>query len=117
LNHQVTLHSLKYQGVTPDLSDTDVILFGAPTYDDGLLEQTTRSWIKEFHPDLSKVKVAVFGLGNKTYPQYCLAADVLEAWVNENNGQPVVEALRVDHFPDDLRPIIEWAVQLNAVLQ
>lgn len=115
--HEVVLHSLLGQGLTPNLDDVDVLLFGAPTYDDGYLEKNMREWIKTQHPDFSQRKVAIFGLGNRTYPQFCIAADVLEAWVKENHGQPIVETLRVDHFPDDLKPIEEWSAKFIAALR
>lgn len=116
LGHQVTLHSLKYQGLAPDLTNLDLVLIGAPTYDDGLLEVTMRGWIKEFHPSFANLKLAVFGLGNRTYPQFCKAADLLEEWVKTNNGQLIIESLRIDHFPDDVQPIVEWAQKLNVAL-
>jgi flavodoxin len=115
--HSVTLHSLKYNGLQPDFSDTDVVVFGAPTYDDGYLEKTVREWIAQVSPDLSKLKVAVFGLGNRTYPQFCKAADLLEEWVQKNRGMLLVPTLRVDHFPDDTQPILAWADQMITALQ
>jgi len=115
-NHQVTLHSLKYQGVTPDIESNDVIIFGAPTYDDGKLEKTMLAFISSFKADLSQKKVAVFGLGNRTYPQFCVSATILTEYVQSCHGQVLLEPLRVDGFPDDVTPITTWVSQLLAVI-
>jgi|SRR5579859_1851003 len=114
--HEVSLHSPKYNGLQPDLTNTQALLFGAPTYDDGYLEKTMRDFITQFNPDLSQHKVAVFGLGNRIYPQFCKSADFLEEWVKKNNGVPVVSSLRIDNFPDDLSPIEQWIGQLHQTL-
>ncbi len=115
--HQVYLHSIKYDGAQPNLDGMDLILVGAPTYDDGKLEKTMLEFIQSFQVDFTNRKVAVFGLGNSTYPLFCRAADILEEWVRSKGGAPLVSTLRVDGFPDELQPIIEWTKQLQAALQ
>ncbi len=107
-DYTVELHSVKYKGMQPDLSGVDVVIFGAPTYDDGYLEKNMKECIDQFHPDLSHLKVAVFGLGNSAYPQFCTAADFLEEWVKKQQGNLVVPLLRVDGFPDDTTAIEDW---------
>ncbi len=116
LGHQVMLHSIKAKGMKPDISGFDVVLYGAPTYDDGLLEQTMRNYITQDHPDLSQKKVAVFGLGNSFYPQFCYAAPILAEWVKENKGTLLLEPLKIDAFPDNLEPITSWVSQLAGKL-
>ena len=115
--HTVALHSVKYDGLQPSLEDFDVVLFGGPTYDDGKLEKNLREFITEYQPDLSNYKVAVFGLGNRTYPQFCVSANILEDWVKERGGVPVTEALRVDGFPDHLEKIKEYVDRLLLAIQ
>ncbi len=110
--HETILHSVKYDGMQPSLEGIDLVLFGGPTYDDGKLEKTLREFIDVYSPDLSRHKVAVFGLGNKTYPQFCVAADILEEWVKSKGGRLVVESLRVDGFPDHLEKISEYVQSL-----
>jgi flavodoxin I len=114
--HQVDTHTLKYQGDQPDLHGIDVVVFGAPTYNDGLVEETMQHFTEISSIDLSPFKVAVFGLGNREYPQFCTAATLLEKWVLEHQGKLVVEALKVDGFPNDLSPIIAWANQVATVV-
>lgn len=112
LGHEVDLHTIRYQG-QPDFSKYQLILFGAPTYDDGKIEQGMRVFIAKSKEDFSKYKVAVFGLGNSTYPQFCVAADVLVEWVTKQQGQVLVPPLRVDGFPDDTQPIDDWAQSVH----
>ena len=110
--HEVDLHSVRAKGQNVDLAGYDVVLFGAPTYDDGKLETAMKVFITRFNDDLSKYKVAVFGLGNRTYPQFCTAATILEDWVKQKGGVPMVETLKIDGFPDNLQPIESWIAQI-----
>jgi flavodoxin I len=114
--HQVSLHSVKYDGNQPSLDGIELVLFGGPTYDDGKLENTLKEFISQYQPDLSKFKVAVFGLGNSTYPQFCVAADVLEEWVKSRGGQPIVKTLRVDGWPDHIEKITEYVQSILQVV-
>jgi flavodoxin I len=111
LGHQTDLHSIRYDGQNPVLEGYDVVLFGAPTYDDGKLETAMRVFITKYTADLSKYKVGVFGLGNSSYPQFCLAADFLEEWVLKNNAKLNIPTLRIDGFPDKVEFIEQWVEQ------
>jgi len=110
--HQVSLHSVKMQGFELNMKDYDLILFGAPTYEDGKLENSMRVFVAKNSPDFSQKKVAVFGLGNKFYPQFCISADILAEWVRKNKGTLLVEPLKIDGFPDNLQPIQSWVASL-----
>lgn len=113
LGHQTDLHSVRYQGQDPDFSKYQMVLFGAPTYDDGKLEQGMRVFIAKCKADLSQLKVAIFGLGNSSYPQFCTSATVLEEWVTQQHGHVQIPSLKVDGFPDDVSPIQDWIVELD----
>jgi flavodoxin I len=115
--HTVDLHSVRYQGLEPKILDYDVILFGAPTYEDGKLEQGMRNFIARCKENLAAKKVAVFGLGNSTYPQFCVSAQILEDWVIKQSGTPLIPTLKVDGFPDDISPITTWIHQLDEALK
>jgi flavodoxin I len=112
LGHEADLHSVRVQGFTPDITGYDAVLFGAPTYEDGQLERTMKVFITRTKWDLSKHIVGVFGLGNSSYPQFCVAADVLEEWVKQNQGKVTGQILRIDGFPEDIRPILAWVEQV-----
>lgn len=114
--HQATLHSVRLQGMEPNYALYDAVLFGAPTYEDGKIENAMRVFIAKSHPDFSQKKVAVFGLGNRFYPQFCYSADTLAEWVKKNQGTLLVEPLKIDGFPDDLTPINAWIDQVVAAL-
>lgn len=117
LGHTTDLHSVRYQGPEPEIQEYDVVLFGAPTYEDGKLEQGMRVFIARCKEDLSQKKVAVFGLGNSTYPQFCVSAKILEEWVVKQQGSPLIPTLKVDGFPDDVSPITNWVHQLDQALK
>jgi flavodoxin I len=108
LGHQADLHSIRVNGDSPSLDGYEAVLFGAPTYEDGKLETSMRVFITKFSADLSSYKVAVFGLGNSSYPQFCTSAKILEDFVIKNNGKPTQPALKIDGFPDDTKSIEEW---------
>ena len=114
LGHEAVLHSVRYDGPNPEVEGFDALLFGAPTYEDGKLETTMRVFIARFSADLSKYKVAVFGLGNSSYPQFCTSAKILEEWVVSNKGTVAIPALKIDGFPDDLQPIQKWVDQFGS---
>ncbi len=116
MGHSVDLHSVRSAGYEPHLENYEVVLFGAPTYDDGKLETAMRVFITRFNADLSHHKVAVFGLGNSSYPKFCESAPILEEWIKKNNGAPVVPALKIDGFPDNLAPVEQWVQQLQSAL-
>jgi len=116
LGHQVTLHGVKAQGMSPVLDGYDLLLFGAPTYEDGKLENSMRVFVARNNPDFSQKKVAVFGLGNSFYPQFCTSAQILADWVKKNKGNLLVEPLKIDGFPDNLQPIQAWIEQLSQKL-
>lgn len=116
LGHTAQLHSIKSQGMEPDVSGFDVILFGAPTYEDGKLEATMRVFTAKTRLSLEGKKVAVFGLGNSFYPQFCYSADILSDWVKERKGTLITESLKIDAFPDNLTPIENWISSLSQKL-
>ena len=117
LGHQATLHSVRINGMDPPLANYDAVLFGAPTYEDGKLENTMRVYTAKSSPDFSQKKVAVFGLGNSFYPQFCTAATLLAEWVQKNKGTVLVDPLKIDGFPDNLEPIQTWVKLLAEKLK
>ena len=117
LGHTATLHSVRVQGMEPKLDQYDAVLFGAPTYEDGKLENTMRVYTAKTSTDFSQKKVAVFGLGNSFYPQFCTSASLLAEWVQKNKGVVLLDPLKIDGFPDNLEPIQTWVKQLAEKLK
>ncbi len=84
-----------------DFEDYDVIIMGSSTWDDGLLQADFRDFVEEIDADLSGKKIAVFGLGDSSYPAFCEAAGLLEEVIGKLNGELMIESLKVDGFPDE----------------
>lgn len=109
--HLITLHNV-FDTQQVNLSEYSTLIFGAPTYDEEL-EISMKQYIAHTTLDLSKYKIAVFGLGDKMYPQYCSSVDVLENWIIKNSGTLAIQSLRIDGYPVDTEFINIWAKQIN----
>lgn len=112
LGHRVTLHRPSIHGRQPQLDGRDLIILGSPTYGDGQLEANMAMFTNSFSCDFSHQKVAVFGLGDRSYPQFCQATELLEAWVAKNHGTLVAPILKVDCFAKDVTPVTTWVREL-----
>ncbi len=111
LGHEVDLHSLRTNGRQPDLTGYDAVLFGSPTYNSGQPEPTVSQFMNEFQNDLSPYKVAVFSLGDRSYPEFCGSAEILETWITGHGGNVSIPSLKIDGYPMDFSPILAWAEQ------
>ncbi|MEA2056354.1 MAG: flavodoxin domain-containing protein [Patescibacteria group bacterium] len=116
----LSAHQVETQDVadtTPeDLEGAKILVLGSSTWGAGLLQQDFRDFAKDLSVDLSGKKIAVFGLGDTNYPDFCEAATILEKKVVELGGKLVVESLRVDGFPDEPEnesKIDQWSEELN----
>ena len=102
-----------------DLIKYDVLVLGASTWDDGLLQQDFRDFVENLDVDLSGKKLAIFGLGDKNYPNFCEAAPILEATFTKLGGQKIIETMKIDGFPDEEKnkeKIERWCVDLQTKL-
>lgn len=116
LGHSVTLHSVKLDGYAFSLAGVEAVIFGAPTYDLGALEVDMEECLKQTKLDLSQLSVAVLGLGDRSFPQFCTATTHLETWVKANQGQLALSSLQIDGYPHDTTDITNWATSLHTVL-
>ncbi len=114
--HSVQLHNPQHDDPAKLATLPDVILLGAPTYDDGKLYQPMIDFLTKWKGDLNSRKLGIFGLGNRTYPLFCRSADLIGEWVGKNGGQITFETLRVDGFPDDKSEIENWAQVISTQL-
>jgi len=110
-DNEVNLYNI-FDNPHIDFSGYEMVVIGAPTYDEGL-EYGMRDYIEQHNPDLSQQKIAVFGLGDKIYPEYCTAVDILEKWVIKNNGTLSIQSLRIDGYPTDMKDIDAWTNQIH----
>lgn len=106
---QIMDHLEAHNPVMQDVADTqsedlekyDAIIMGSSTWDDGLLQTDFREFAKNLSADLSNKKIAVFGLGDSSYPDFCEAASLLEELVAKQGGELIIESLKIDGFPDE----------------
>lgn len=102
-----------------DLTTYDVLILGASTWDDGLLQSDFRDFVKDLKIDLSGKKLAIFGLGDTSYPEFCESANILEEIFTKLGGETLVETLKIDGFPDDsenIQKIEQWCEQIKSQL-
>ncbi len=106
---QIADHLEEHAPVTQDVADTkpedllgyDLLVMGSSTWDDGLLQTDFREFADELKVDLSGKKIAVFGLGDSSYPAFCEAANLLEEMVESTGAELLLDSLKLDGFPDD----------------
>jgi flavodoxin I len=104
--------------------DADTIVFGSPSWEDegkdGQPLPEVRHLIEEFtSADLAQKKVAIFGLGDTSYPHFCGAVDVMEGLLKERGSVPVTPSLKIDKYyssPDNEQKVRAWAQSLATSL-
>jgi len=85
------------------LASHDVLVLGSPSWEDQgkdgqPLPEITAFLAQLTAQDLANKKVALFGLGDISYPHFCGAIDVMEARLKELGVTPIIESLRVDRY-------------------
>lgn len=90
-----------------DIRGADAVVFGSCTWDaigaDGRLEGQMQQHFMELHVRLRGQtfpgkRFAIFGLGDRSYTEFCAAADKLVSFVGELQGTLVVEPLKIDGY-------------------
>ncbi len=102
------------------LAANDMMVIGSPSWEDEGKDGQPLPEVRKFlsgltSADLSGKKVAIFGLGDTSYPHFCGAVDVLEGMLKERGVSPVVPSLRVDRYysnPKNEQDVVEWAKQI-----
>ncbi len=118
--HTAELKSAEY--TTPDdLNGYDCVVLGSCTWEritptkhfEGQLQQhmaVLRDKLRGV--DLSGRKLAIFGLGDSSYTNFCIAANHLEVLVKESKATQAGPTLRVDSYFFDLennrKKITDW---------
>lgn len=123
IKEQLTSHNPVLQDVSDtspeDLTEYDVLVLGSSTWDDGLLQQDFRDFVEKLDIDLSGKKLAIFGLGDKNYPDFCKAAPILESAFIKLGGKTIIETMKIDGFPDEAEnedKIKQWCADLQTKL-
>lgn len=122
-------HQLKHKGFdvkVKDVRDTnineleyfDIIILGASTWDDGMLQFDFRPFHASILENDNKGKIfAVFGVGGHKYPHFCVAADLIEKAVILSKGKLAVPTLRLDIDHDEPadkmdNEVLDWTEQI-----
>ena len=123
ISNHLSQHSPKMQDVTDitpeELAQYEVIIAGASTWDDGLLQTDFRDFIENLTVDLNGKKLIVFGLGDTNYPDFCKSAEILHETFTKLGAQSIVEPLKIDGFPDEEeneQKIEQWCEQIKTQL-
>jgi len=114
IGNQTDLYNV-FGSTQPSFTKYDTLLFGAPTYDEGL-EPSMMEFISQNTINLSKYKVAVFGLGDKIYPEFCTSVEILEKWIIKSSGKLSVLSLKIDGYPTETESIGRWVKQLINII-
>ncbi|MBI4097311.1 MAG: flavodoxin family protein [Candidatus Levybacteria bacterium] len=130
----VVSQELQKGGHTVDLKDVsetaidnfnnyDLIILGSPSWDiGGQGGQPHEHFVAFMQQNKGKTfpgkKLAVFGLGDSTYPEFCGAVDHLEKFVDSLQGRRVIDSLRIDGYffnQDEANgKIAEWVGKLQS---
>jgi flavodoxin short chain len=103
--------------------DFDHLMLACSTWDDGLpqgdfLEFMER--VENSQLDLSAKKISLVGLGDSNYVHFCGALEQMEElFVGKFKGQKIIEALRIDGYPDmeeNQQKVTAWVEQLKGLI-
>lgn len=108
---QTTLKNVANTSVN-ELFDYDLILLGSSTWGDGGLQDDFIEFDKSLSStNLSNKKVAIFGVGNTGWPNFCGSVDTLETSIQTTGAILVGKSLRVD-VDLDRNELEEWVEQI-----
>lgn len=98
--HEIVLEDLTLMEAA-DLENYDNMVIGAYTWGDGELPDEALDFYEDLDGlDLSGKKVAIFGSGDTSYPEFCEAVVILEDKFKERGAEIVTEGLKVEFTPD-----------------
>lgn len=101
--HQVTMEDQSVVDVNI-LKNFDLVIFGASTWGEGDANPTTESFLVTLNDpstNITDVKYAIFGLGDRSYEHFCGVVDKLEHTLQAKNAHQVSPSLRLEGFPDE----------------
>lgn len=110
--HEVTIEDQSMVDVN-NLKNFDLVIFGASTWGEGDANPTTESFLSTLNDtsvDLTAMKYAVFGLGDRSYEHFCGVVDKLEHTLQTKKAHQVWQSLRLEGFPDEVmqKNIEKW---------
>jgi flavodoxin I len=86
------------------LSEFENLIIGSSTWDEGELQYDMADLLVKLEtekPDLSKMQVFIFALGDEYYDHFCASGEILKTKL-ENFGATITEdILKINGMPDD----------------
>lgn len=83
-----------------DLAQYDAVLLGSYTWGDGDLPYEAEDFADELAASSISIPAAAFGSGDRDYPKYCAAVDLLEQALTSAGAQIVLPGLKIEFDPD-----------------
>lgn len=117
---------LSVESVAKDsVKNYDALIVGSPSWEDQGKDGQPLPEITAFlgsltTQDLLNKKVALFGLGDISYPHFCGAIDVIESKLKELGVAPLIESLKIDRYyslPENEQKVKTWAEKLSQTLK
>ncbi len=88
-----------------DLHAYDLVIMGSSTYNDGKYNDVSQDFFTHLNEaediDLSKTKIALFGLGDRFYSQFCTVVDLMKEEIEAKKGNVYQKMIRIDGFPEE----------------
>lgn len=113
-----------------DIASADFVVFGSCTWDaigpSGRLEGQMQEHFLGFQARLQgqtfpAKPIAVFGLGDQSYTEFCAAADKLVVFVQQLKAMLVGTPLKIDgfffHLDESERKLTQWVEQIIPLLK
>lgn len=95
------------------LSRFDLIIFGASTYDGEMNLDALQffSDIEKNKKDLAGIRFALFGIGDRAYPDFCGGIDKIREKIISNKGTVLTENLKLEVYPvsEAIEALKNWA--------
>ncbi|WJE14796.1 flavodoxin [Halobacillus sp. ACCC02827] len=99
-DYEVIMKEVEETEIT-ELRDFDCVLIGSYTWNDGDLPYEVEDFYEELSEnDLREVHGAVFGSGDRIYPQFCEAVHLLQAQLKANGAAIIQDGLEIEMTPD-----------------
>lgn len=108
------------------LVNYDLIVIGSPSYDYNGKEGQPHEEVTNFLSKLAKEtlqnkKIAIFGLGDSSYMEFCGAVKVMEKILSDLGAKQIAESLSIDGFffqqDQNTQKITAWAKNLMPYLE
>lgn len=106
-----------------DFSEGDLLVLASGSWNTGSIEGQLNPHMHQLLKktavdiDLKGQKIALIGLGDDRYHYTCGAADHLEEFVRDHNGEQIGETLRIINEPyEQEKKVIKWAQSLQSLM-